>query len=83
MLKFELIETRQLPVLRANDKIDFCILARIDEAIRSGDIDGARILCDEILLSPILGIGWTEAVSEMKAEIVWRRRQRNKGSPNE
>ncbi|WP_342241194.1 N-6 DNA methylase [Inquilinus sp. OTU3971] len=80
VLKFELVEARQFPVLRSNGEIDRRILIEADRAVRIGNIDRARNIADELLMPSILGRGWRAAVSEMNAEIVKRRRQRNKGA---
>lgn len=80
VLKFELVEARQLPVLRSNAEIDPLILQKADQAIRAGNPDQARAMVDKLLMPSILGTAWHTAIAEMNAEIMRRRGQRNKGS---
>ncbi|MGO6968818.1 N-6 DNA methylase [Rhizobium leguminosarum] len=64
VLKFELKETSQLPVLPASTDVrDALKLA--DEALRRGDKEKGRQIADASLLPFVLGDKWANAVQEM------------------
>jgi adenine-specific DNA-methyltransferase len=77
VLKFELTEARQMPILSRSECGDDTVLHKalhkVDAALRAGAVDGARDLADEALLPRVLGPSWKSAVAELR-EAVWQRR---------
>lgn len=68
VLKFELTDARRFPILLhkgVNSKLAF---ERADRAIRTGDLEEARHIADELLLPPVFGAFWKKAADEMMSE---------------
>lgn len=82
VLKFEIRETRQLPILPAADNTDLSAWMDVDAALRRGDGNGATALADEILLAPLIGTSWATAAKEFAWELRERRQARGAGSMN-
>lgn len=80
VLKFEIRETRRLPILPVMDDTDLSGWMDIDAALRRGERQVATALADEILLPPLLGDGWRGAAIEFAREISERRNARRAGS---
>ncbi|HMG48845.1 MAG TPA: N-6 DNA methylase [Allosphingosinicella sp.] len=79
VLKFELRDARQLPVLPLADAVDLSVLQDVDAALRSGEPELATDLADEALFPPVCGKGWRTAVSELACELRVRRQARRGG----
>ena len=67
ILKFELTEARQFPILRGGGTRAKSAFVTADRAIRSGDMDKARRIADAFLLPPVFGTRWEDSASEMMA----------------
>ncbi len=76
VLKFELMDTRGLPVLCTPLDIGDELVKRIDCLVRKKKFEEARLAVDEILIAPILGRGWMAGVLEMEADLRNRRLRR-------
>jgi hypothetical protein len=68
VLKFELTETRLLPVLPFCDEIERAF-GQINKLVRDGNMDEARAIADHAIVRPCLGPGWQTGLSEMEAAI--------------
>ncbi|MDB4930339.1 MAG: hypothetical protein JWM10_2823 [Myxococcaceae bacterium] len=79
VLKFELTDARNLPVLDAGQALDPTLLGRIDIALRSGSVDLAQELANAALLPHCYGKQWRVASAEMLAELTIRRHSRRHG----
>jgi adenine-specific DNA-methyltransferase len=83
VLKFELTEARQMPVLSGSGCGDETVLHRafrkVDAALRAGAVDAARDLADEALLPRILGPSWNVGVAELREAVRHRRDARHNG----
>jgi hypothetical protein len=82
VLKFEIRETRRLPVLPFGPETDLNDWMEVDAALRRGDRETATTIADEILLAPILGPSWCTAVKEFALELGERRLARRAGKPS-
>lgn len=81
VLKFELTEARQMPILPPrNAPLDLPLLLA-DQALRLGDRETARDIADEALIAPVLGETWQQSVSAMASELR-RRRAVRQGRPS-
>ncbi len=69
LLKFELGNARDLPVLQTQGAGVFADLQAADAAIRAGNSDGARDIADKVLLPGAVGPHWRTAAKEMAAEL--------------
>lgn len=79
VLKFEIRETRRLPVLPISNGADLNRWIEVDEALRCGDRDAATALANRMLIAPLLGTSWQEAVESFDCELRERRRARRGG----
>lgn len=64
VLKFEIRETRRLPILPAGGGTDLSRWKDVDITLRRGDYPAAAELADEILLKPLVGASWPAAAKE-------------------
>lgn len=80
VLKFEIRETRRLPILPAGDETDLSRWLEVDDALRRGEPDVATALADELLMAPLLGDAWRTAAEEFAREIADRRSARRAGN---
>ena len=75
VLKFELKEARQMPVLPISKTVEESY-AEADRALRHGEHDVATRIADESLVTPLLGRNWRRQIEEMRVELTERRRDR-------
>jgi hypothetical protein len=80
VLKFEIRETRRLPLLPAEDNTDLRAWMEVDVALRRGDREAATALAEEMLLAPLIGSSWVTAAREFAWELRERRMARRAGS---
>lgn len=76
VLKFEIRETRRLPILPAGPDADLSYWMDVDSALRHGEQRVATALADEMLLAPLLKAKWKAAVEEFAWEVSERRKAR-------
>ena len=69
MLKFELAETRGMPILPSTNPSLVGPITEADQALRKGDRDAARKIADKALIAPLLGRPWCAAVTAMELEL--------------
>ena len=69
VLKFELINARQLPFLFGSEANLCQTIRTIDDLLREKKLDTAREKVDELLLQPYLGAQWEVGVNEMRAHL--------------
>lgn len=79
VLKFELKETRNLPVLPLTAETELMRWVEVDEALRRGDRASATSIADQILLPPLLGSSWESAAEDFSQDIAERRSARRQG----
>jgi adenine-specific DNA-methyltransferase len=79
VLKFELRDARQLPVLYLAHGDHHSLLQKVDAALRTGEKERARAVADEALLPMICGSNWQAAVEELLSELRERRKARRSG----
>lgn len=79
VLKFELAEARQLPVLQGIRRILDSDLRQVDTALRQGKFDEAAELADAIVLPQVLGKGWQHAAFELRKVLLQMRSARRSG----
>lgn len=80
VLKFEIRDTRRLPILPAAGGADLRGWMDVDAALRLGDTQCATAIADQILLAPLIGTSWTSAVEEFAWELRERRSARGAGN---
>jgi hypothetical protein len=80
VLKFEIRDTRRLPILPAAEETDLSAWMEVDAALRRGDGDCATALADQILLPPLIGSSWATATKEFTLELRERRKARGAGN---
>jgi adenine-specific DNA-methyltransferase len=76
ILKFELTEARQFPILAGRRHGTESTFDKADKAVRKGDLDRARDIADALLLPTIFGSSWRQAAAEMMAEAMQMRAAR-------
>ena len=69
ILKFELGNARELPILLASGELRSDDLKAADLAIRNGRFDLACEIADKVFLPRIVGRFWQSAVNEMRTEL--------------
>lgn len=68
VLKFELADARRFPILLRKGARVRSVFAKADRAMRSGDVNDARLIADQLLLPLVFGASWENAATEMIAE---------------
>lgn len=77
VLKFELKDAKNLPLLMPKIPIPSSVFARVDTALRAGAVETARALADAAVLPEFFGKRWRKIQVEMAASLIEARHLRN------
>lgn len=69
VLKFELVEARQFPVLAAGKGLTSEVLLHVDRLLREGLKEEARVIVDNAFMPHVFGKNWISVQADFEAEL--------------
>jgi adenine-specific DNA-methyltransferase len=79
VLKFEIAEARNLPVLAVDQLFTYELFKKVDTYLRAGEHDRARLSVDKAFMPSLFGRSWKQKLEELEIELSELRAARRGG----